>query len=102
MTHDGGNAYKIRDRYLTSFVLGLRKLFDAVIEPNDFFLTAHVHTHKRFDKKKCATISQFSIDDNVFTWALITMTSGFKLTYGSCQGISPAPWVREHDDEEDF
>jgi predicted phosphodiesterase len=102
MTHDGGNPFKIRDRHTKLYVLGLRRLFYAVIDPNDFFLTAHDHGHTRFDKKRCATISQFSIDNNVFTWALITRERRFKLTYGSCEGVSPAPWVREQDDVDEF
>jgi hypothetical protein len=70
VTHDRGNPFKIRDQHTMSYVIGLRRLFDAVIKSNNVFLTAHIHRHTRFDKRKCATISQFSIDDNVFPYAM--------------------------------
>jgi hypothetical protein len=59
MTHDGGNADRVRGEIASRYLFALRHLFASIINPEDYFLMAHVHRQGQFEKERSAALGSF-------------------------------------------
>jgi DNA repair exonuclease SbcCD nuclease subunit len=80
MTHDGGNAYRVRSA-AKQYCLALRNVFAPIVNPEDYFVMAHVHSQVRFEDQRSACVGRFSSSQSEFTYVLLEKNQGFRFQF---------------------
>jgi hypothetical protein len=79
MTHDDGNADRVRRGFANRYLFALRHLFPPIINPEDHFLMVHVHKPGESEKERSASVGQVRVHDRMFITKKCGQQAEFKV-----------------------